>query len=233
MNYQRIYDQLIERAKNRITQEPTERHHIVPDCFFIERKRKGTPGWLEGNPDEPSNLVDLTLREHFIAHQLLAKIHGGVMSFAALRMSCCHRYNSREYEWVRKRAGKATKALFTPEKIEVMNEKLKAQIECPFCGKVGGMTIMQRWHFNNCKLSPSYVKPPKMKRRQATEETLRLRLEGQRKTYDDPNYINPQKGRKQKKDHQCKHCGLIAGAGQITRWHNDNCKQKDVQTQKM
>ena len=25
------------------------------------------------------------------------------------------------------------------------------QVECPYCGKIGGLNAMKRWHFNNCK----------------------------------------------------------------------------------
>lgn len=41
----------------------------------------------------------------------------------------------------------ASNRLHTKETIT----KLKKNIQCPHCGKVGGITIMKRWHFNNCK----------------------------------------------------------------------------------
>lgn len=75
MNYQRIYDCLIERAKNRTPIRYTEKHHITPDFMFINRRRKGPKGHLEGNPDSANNIVRLYPREHFVAHLLLAKIH--------------------------------------------------------------------------------------------------------------------------------------------------------------
>lgn len=27
----------------------------------------------------------------------------------------------------------------------------RKKIKCPYCNKIGGEGIMQRWHFNNCK----------------------------------------------------------------------------------
>ncbi len=30
--------------------------------------------------------------------------------------------------------------------------KSRPQIQCPHCGKMGGAGLMQRWHFNNCKV---------------------------------------------------------------------------------
>lgn len=52
-----------------------EKHHIVPDSFFINNRTKGkSPGWLEGNSNESSNLIYCTAREHFILHWLLTKM---------------------------------------------------------------------------------------------------------------------------------------------------------------
>jgi hypothetical protein len=61
MNYQRIYDELIDNARLRILTGYKERHHIVPECL--------------GGTDDKDNLVNLTAREHFVAHKLLHHIH--------------------------------------------------------------------------------------------------------------------------------------------------------------
>jgi hypothetical protein len=28
----------------------------------------------------------------------------------------------------------------------------KPKVECPHCSKIGGISAMKRWHFDNCKL---------------------------------------------------------------------------------
>lgn len=61
MNYQKIHDQIIERAKTRQLEGYKERHHIVPRCM--------------GGTDSADNLVDLTAREHFIIHKLLCELY--------------------------------------------------------------------------------------------------------------------------------------------------------------
>lgn len=61
MNHKKIYNQIVERAKNRILVGYKETHHIIPHCM------NGT--------DEKDNLVDLTAREHFICHLLLTRIY--------------------------------------------------------------------------------------------------------------------------------------------------------------
>jgi hypothetical protein len=61
MNYQIIYNQIIERAQKRTLEGYKEKHHILPKC-------------LGGNDDE-ENLVELTAREHFLCHMLLCEIY--------------------------------------------------------------------------------------------------------------------------------------------------------------
>lgn len=61
MLYSRIYESIIERAKNRVLTEYSEKHHIIPKCL--------------GGTDEPENIVRLTFREHFICHHLLCKMY--------------------------------------------------------------------------------------------------------------------------------------------------------------
>lgn len=59
--YQTWYDQLMERARMRDLDCYYETHHIIPRSL--------------GGGDEFENLVDLTYREHFLAHWLLTKIY--------------------------------------------------------------------------------------------------------------------------------------------------------------
>jgi len=61
MDYNKIYNDLIDRARNRDLTGYTEKHHIIPKCI--------------GGNDESTNLIALTAREHFLAHKLLCEIH--------------------------------------------------------------------------------------------------------------------------------------------------------------
>lgn len=90
MNYKQIYENLIDRGKNRIIDFHTEEHHIVPRCM--------------GGNDEESNLVDLTPEEHYIAHQLLVKIHPDNDSLIrAAQMMIPNRPGNKLYGWLRRR----------------------------------------------------------------------------------------------------------------------------------
>lgn len=105
MNYQTIYNKIINRALARKldSNEYYESHHIVPRCL--------------GGSDNKDNLVNLTAREHFIAHLCLVKIHPGNGSLvrAAVMMACGsstqHRSGNRVYEWLRKKHSVAMKEL--------------------------------------------------------------------------------------------------------------------------
>lgn len=98
MNYREHYTKLIDRAKDRNIGIYTERHHITPRCM--------------GGSDESFNLVDLTAREHFIAHLLLLKIYPKQYGLIkAVNMMCCigngqQRLQNRMYSWLKEKLSK-------------------------------------------------------------------------------------------------------------------------------
>jgi len=65
VNYVRIYDEFIKNRRDREAAATgyTEKHHIVPRCM--------------GGGNEAGNIVRLTPEDHYFAHLLLAKAHGG------------------------------------------------------------------------------------------------------------------------------------------------------------
>lgn len=93
MNYKRIYNALIERAKTRLLEGYVERHHIVPRCM--------------GGSDDRSNLVALTPEEHFLAHVLLVKIHPEEKNLILAVQKMCRgrkgRRSRKMYGWLRRR----------------------------------------------------------------------------------------------------------------------------------
>lgn len=85
MDYQKHYQLLISKANH--TSGYLEEHHIIPKCL--------------GGTDDASNLKKLTAREHYVAHLLLAKIHGGTLWHAVNLMGRLKKYSNREYERAR------------------------------------------------------------------------------------------------------------------------------------
>ena len=74
--YTNWYYSIIYQCTDRVlVHEYTEKHHIIPDCFYVNNRSKGkNPGWIEGNSNSKHNIVKLTAKEHFICHWLLTKM---------------------------------------------------------------------------------------------------------------------------------------------------------------
>lgn len=107
MNYQKIYDQLVNRGKNRVLEGYTEKHHIVPRCF--------------GGSDSEDNLVSLTPEEHYMCHLLLVKMYPGNLRLvkAAMMMGCSNNTQSRNnklYGWLKRQYSEFMKGPDNPSK---------------------------------------------------------------------------------------------------------------------
>lgn len=94
MNCRAHYDRLMQRAVGRALAGYSERHHVVPRCM--------------GGGDEHSNLVRLTPEEHFVAHQLLVKMHPGVVSLVhAAVLMAKNATGNKAFGWLRRRKAAA------------------------------------------------------------------------------------------------------------------------------
>lgn len=100
MDYEKTYNKLIAAARTQQLDGYYETHHIVPRA--------------EGGSDDKTNLVNLTARQHYIAHLLLAKIYNDVKMYSALVYMRCgnkfvkrnFKFNSRLYEKMREEFAK-------------------------------------------------------------------------------------------------------------------------------
>lgn len=89
------------QAKQQCPDDIIEKHHVIPECFFKNRKRKGPAGWVEGDPNHKDNIAFLTAKEHYRCHWLLVdmiptneiytKTAMHRMTYALVRMSCGNR----------------------------------------------------------------------------------------------------------------------------------------------
>jgi hypothetical protein len=75
------YHKFIDRLRNQVVDGYCEKHHILPRSL--------------GGSDDPSNIIRLTVRQHYIAHWMLWKAYGGAMAVAFDYMSGIKRYGSR------------------------------------------------------------------------------------------------------------------------------------------
>ena len=112
MNYLIIYENLINNRKQNIPESYVEKHHIIPKCL--------------GGTNDKENIVKFTAREHFIAHQLLAKIYKTEgLIYAAFRMSSNKKYGSKQYAWLKElRSINLTKKQLGTHRSEETKKKL-------------------------------------------------------------------------------------------------------------
>ena len=82
MDYKKIHDKIIDRAKNRVLEGYVEKHHIIPKCM------NGT--------NEPNNLVKLTAREHFLIHWLLHEMYPDNTDLKYAFWSMCRNSNNQQ-----------------------------------------------------------------------------------------------------------------------------------------
>lgn len=125
MDYTACYNRIIHKAQSRHLTSGYETHHIVPKCL--------------GGPNNKSNFVRLTIKEHFVCHRLLTKMYQGLakqkMSFAFYRL--CNRHqikNSRAYRTVKNEVRKALSDIHTGKTI---SEQHKQAIRSKCRGMVG------------------------------------------------------------------------------------------------
>jgi hypothetical protein len=80
-HYHNRYLKFIDALKNQSIDGYSEKHHIVPRSM--------------GGGDEPSNIIVLTLRQHYVAHWMLWKVYGGKMAVAFDYMNGIKKYGYR------------------------------------------------------------------------------------------------------------------------------------------
>ena len=137
--YTKWYFSIINEAANKPPGENQATHHIIPECFYIHRKRKGPAGWLEGDPDHPSNKVALSNKAHLTCHKLLVKMtHGKAKSKMYYALSMLQnkgaKLTGKQYQLMREDMARTLNEYWTIERRE------QKSIDCsgekgPFYGK--------------------------------------------------------------------------------------------------
>lgn len=236
MNYKSIYEKLIQRAVNRNLTTYKERHHIIPQCM--------------GGTDDALNLVDLTPEEHYLAHQLLVKIHpdNASLVYAARMMTVsspkADRSKNKLFGWLRRKNSEVQKdkefSEETRKKMSISALK-KPRVTCPHCGKTGLVGNMNRWHFDNCPKGPNKVdrsisEERKLKIKKGLENMVYKIVECEFCGLSGKSCViashkvfckeNPNGRKKTEKKVECPHCGKQGNSGNMNRWHFDNCKMK-------
>lgn len=145
MNYRKIYDELINRAKNRNISGYIEVHHIIPLCI--------------GGSNTKDNLVELTAREHYVAHQLLHKIYpdNEKLLHAIQMMTVSNKRHNRSanrlYEWIRIKHSRRMSILHSGKNVSDETRK-----KMSIAAKKRSNNWTNRKHTEETKLKMSLIK---------------------------------------------------------------------------
>jgi hypothetical protein len=249
MDYQKHYNLLISRAKDRQLSGYAEVHHIVPKCM--------------GGGNEQSNLAKLTPEEHFLAHQLLIKIYPNErkLVFAAWAMCRGINRNNKRYGWLRRAQSEAQKGTklsaearkkisaartgtkLTPEAAKRLHDGRKAagtsdehraKLSAALKGKPKSdkaKAALKAYHAakvwtpeDRAKMAANKGKKLNQKQRDAL---LKARL-GIPLTDECKAKISAANKGKKRNLIQCPHCDKLGGAGIMKRWHFDNCRAVEI-----
>lgn len=229
--YTTVYYKIIESAKSRPSDyySYNETHHIIPESFFVNRTRKGAPGWLEGNPNDPNNLVNLSAREHLICHKLLVKMTSGDARVKMVRAlwGMCNlenkgqsrkKINARQYELLRREFSSMHSVLMRernpmkdPDVKRIHQEAIIKR------GKTRGRTGIKASLETREKMSNSN------KGQHVPEEK---RLAASIFHSNRPEHVRDMYYMRHSNSVCCIHCKKSLNPGLLSRWHGDNCKIK-------
>lgn len=132
MNYQKIYDSIIQKAKSENRQKGNgiyyESHHIIPKCM--------------GGINTKENRVLLTAREHYICHKILFRLHTNNKKLALAYHSLTYtmqdkrkiKLSSRDFELARKAASLASSGKNNPRYGAVLSKETKEKMSKALTG---------------------------------------------------------------------------------------------------
>jgi hypothetical protein len=172
VDYQQIYCNLINFRKNNPAPGYTERHHILMRSM--------------GGSNDPSNLVVLTGREHWVAHLLLDKIHNNQQTAFAchmMAMRCEERgipyiKNSRMYETIRNKCAKFVSKISSKHQVGSGNSQYGTRWICNIALQKNKKInkddcILEGWIFGKNKWVVPKQRPSRRKPRLKSGKTLK------------------------------------------------------------
>lgn len=230
MNYQKIYNEIIDNAKTRNIQDVYyENHHIIPKCM--------------GGSNKKDNLVKLTAREHFICHWLLFRQYRTSKLAHAWFCMCRTSENqsryctSKQYEYARtahsNAVSKQMKGVGNPFYGKKHTKKSIAKIILANKNHIKTQEVIDNWVEKVAKNPKSTEHRSKIGRKGLTMlqniytmKIIRVPLIEVGVIYDILEWVNPRKLNPEIK-FKCEHCEMVTTKSNLTRWHNDNCKRKN------
>jgi hypothetical protein len=194
MNYNKIYNQIIDRAKSQIREGYLERHHIVPKSL--------------GGSDDPSNLVLLTAREHYLCHWLLAKHTNDKRLWLAFSMMSV---SSDKHQRIK--SGRVF------ERARIARSYAMTGNNNPMFGKKSACISHTEETKAKIRASKLGKKRDTFSRSPATQDTKNKISEANKgKEPHNKGKVAPK--------FECPHCKKMVDAMNLAKWHGNKCKQK-------
>jgi hypothetical protein len=226
--YSRVYYDIVNRAAARTLAQGSykEKHHIVPRSFYSRRSKTG---WLSGDSEDPSNLVYLTAKEHFICHMLLYRITEGLarykMSFALKRFVYAKEHQqhmtSRKYQYIRSANAEQMRGKpcspETREKIRQGNLK-RSPPSLETRAKLSAAA-----HRRKGFTPEGLVRVVESNKNRVWTEEMKAKL----RAHNLGKTNHSQKGIPQSRL-RCPHCGLEGGTSAMKHWHFDRCRHREL-----
>jgi hypothetical protein len=230
MNYQKIYDKIIDNARksNRIKNQEIfyEDHHILPKCL--------------GGNNNKINRVLLTPKEHFICHKLLTFIftNNRKIICAFHRMSTSKKYHisSRDYDYAKNIFSRSMMGDLNPSKNKCVVEKIRI-------GNIGKKRSLEsKINYSNSKKG-HVVSEETIRKIKVTKQDIKLSDQhkinisvGLKMAYENNKIVkdhrgnkNPMFGKKRKLNNKtCIFCNKIVDAQNYAKYHGENCKFKII-----
>jgi len=227
MNYLAVYNNLIKKRIDCPLSKDVygENHHIIPKCM--------------GGSDDFENIVRLSYKEHYIAHACLYK-HYKTPSLAYAWFSMCRtspssqkrNITSAQYNMAKKNRSEELSIAMQGEGNHFYgkkhSEETKKLISKKTKNRKKSQSEIDNWVEKVAKKPKSKEHRKKLGRKGLamlqnihTHEIVR----DVKEKYDPNIWVSPRKIKPEKRVN-CVHCGLISTGANISRWHNDNCKER-------
>jgi hypothetical protein len=235
--YTLIYYRIIQNAIEReYTKDGKERHHIIPESFFNNRSRLGPKGWLIGDPEDSSNIVFLTPREHAFCHKLLVRMTTGKMKskmiLAIWRMlNSKHKklFSSRDYEKYRLLFIDSIKGMNTGKR-KPLSQEHKSKISKSSKGipktEVAKNNMKLAWELRNRNVKESTRELNRIASNKywSSDEAKQLQSQKRKQFLNlNPSVIDNQI-KNLNKLISCDNCNKTMNFGNYKRWHGPNCR---------
>jgi len=229
MHYLVRYMKFIDSIdNNRISIKET--HHILPKCL--------------GGSDDSNNLINLTPRQHFIAHWILWKAYKTKeLTFAFFAMNNQNNKNQKRNFRKSSRIYEAVKAEFQ-ENIKKSSTELWANLKYRKLHETTNQTektkklrsdkAKQLWKNEEFRKKQNESRKLAWKEGRVNRDHSKCGTRGEANPSKNPEIVAKYSGENffaKRPGYimpKCIYCGLSATPGNIKRWHNDNCKKKPI-----